>query len=132
MGDMIDKQIHIIHCDEVKLSEEWAPEIINRIESRPLQAPLTLKSMQSIVGGLIEIYPSRLPKLISSLPDAVNCQEMVINEEGRFTKPVNNIATQIAYDIFGADKVTGKVPETNQIVLKVHGTVFITDNWKVD
>ena len=129
---MKDRQIHIIHCDEVKLSEEWAPEIINRIESRPLQAPLTLKSMQSIVGGLIEIYPSRLPKLISSLPDAVNCQEMVINEEGRYTKPVNNIATQIAYDIFGADKVTGKVPETNQIVLKVHGTVFITDNWKVD
>jgi len=129
---MKDKQIHIIHCDEVTLSNEWAPEIINRIESRPLQAPLTLKSMQSIVGGLIEIYPSRLPKLISSLPDAVNCQEMVINEEGRFTKPVNNIATQIAYDIFGADKVTGKVPETNQIVLKVHGTVFITDNWKVD
>ena len=129
---MIDKQIHIIHCDEVKLSEEWAPEVINRIESRPLKAPLTLKSMQSIVGGLIEIYPSRLPKLITSLPDAVNCQEMVINEEGRFTKPVNNIATQIAYDIFGADKVTGKVPETNQIVLKVHGTVFITDNWKID
>ena len=128
---MIDKQIHIIHCDEVKLSEEWAPEVINRIESRPLKAPLTLKSMQSIVGGLIEIYPSRLPKLITSLPDAVNCQEMVINEEGRFTKPVNNIATQIAYDIFGADKITGKVPETNQIVLKVHGTVFVTDNWKV-
>ncbi len=132
MGDMIDRQIHIIHCDEVKLSDEMAPEIVNRIESRPIKAPLTLHSMQSIVDGLIEIYPSRLPKLISSLPDAVNCQEMVINEEGRFTKPVNNIATQIAYDIFGADKVTGKVPETNQIVLKVHGTVFITDNWKVD
>ena len=129
---MIDKQIHIIHCDEVKLSEEWAPEGINRIESRPLKAPLTLSSMQSIVGGLIEIYPSRMPKLILSLPDAVNCKEMIINEEGRFTKPVNNIATQIAYDIFGADKVTGKVPETNQIVLKVHGTVFITDNWKID
>ena len=129
---MIDKQIHIIHCDEVKLSEEWEPEVVNRIESRPIKAPLTLKSMQSIVGGLIEIYPSRLPKLISSLPDAVNCQEMVINEEGRYTKPINNIATQIAYDIFGADKVTGKVPETNQFVLSVHGTVFITDNWKVD
>ena len=129
---MIDKQIHIIHCDEVKLSEEWAPEIINRIASRPLKAPLTLSSMQSIVGGLIEIYPSRMPKLILSLPDAVNCKEMIINEEGRFTKPVNNIATQIAYDIFGADKVTGKVPETNQFVLSVHGTVFITDNWKVD
>jgi len=129
---MIDKQIHIIHCDEVKLSDELAPEIVNRIESRPIKAPLTLSSMQSIVGGLIEIYPSRMPKLIASLPDAVNCTEMVINEEGRFTKPVNNIATQIAYDIFGADKVTGKVPETNQIVLKVHGTVFITDNWKVD
>ena len=129
---MIDKQIHIIHCDEVKLSEEWAPEVVNRIESRPIKAPLTLSSMQSIVGGLIEIYPSRMPKLIASLPDAVNCTEMVINEEGRFTKPVNNIATQIAYDIFGADKVTGKVPETNQIVLKVHGTVFITDNWKID
>ena len=129
---MIDKQIHIIHCDEVKLSEEWAPEVINRIESRPIKAPLTLSSMQSIVGGLIEIYPSRMPKLILSLPDAVNCKEMIINEEGRFTKPVNNIATQIAYDIFGADKVTGKVPETNQIVLKVHGTVFITDNWKID
>ena len=129
---MIDKQIHIIHCDEIKLSEEWAPEVINRIESRPLKAPLTLSSMQSIVGGLIEIYPSRMPKLIASLPDAVNWTEMVINEEGRFTKPVNNIATQIAYDLFGADKVTGKVPETNQIVLKVHGTVFITDNWKID
>ena len=129
---MIDKQIHIIHCDEVKISDEMAPEIVNRIESRPIKAPLTLSSMQSIVGGLIEIYPSRLPKLISSLPDAVNCQEMVINEEGRFGKPVNNIATQIAYDIFGADKITGKVPETNQYVLKVHGTVFITDNWKVD
>ena len=129
---MIDRQIHIIHCDEVKISDELAPEIVNRIESRPLKAPLTLSSMQSIVGGLIQIYPSRLPKLISSLPDAVNCQEMVINEEGRFGMPVNNIATQIAYDIFGADKITGKVPETNQIVLKVHGTVFITDNWKVD
>ena len=129
---MIDKQIHIIHCDEVKLSEEWAPEVVNRIESRPIKAPLTLSSMQSIVGGLIEIYPSRMPKLITSLPDAVNCKEMIINEEGRFTKPVNNIATQIAYDIFGADKVTGKVPETDQIVLKVHGTVFITDNWKID
>ena len=132
MGNMIDKQIHIIHCDEVKLSDEWAPEVVNRIESRPIKAPLTLSSMQSIVGGLIEIYPSRMPKLIASLPDAVNCTEMVINEEGRFTKPVNNIATQIAYDLFGADKVTGKVPETNQIVLKVHGTVFITDNWKID
>ena len=129
---MIDKQIHIIHCDEVKLSDEWAPEVINRIESRPLKAPLTLSSMQSIVGGLIEIYPSRMPKLIASLPDAVNCTEMFINEEGRFTKPVNNIATQIAYDIFGADKVTGKVPETDQIVLKVNVTVFITDNWKID
>ena len=128
---MIDRQIHIIHCDEVKISDELAPEIVNRIESRPIKAPLTLSSMQSIVDGLIEIYPSRLPKLISSLPDAVNCQEMVINEEGRYTKPVNNIATQIAYDIFGADKITGKVPETNQIVLKVHGTVFVTDNWKV-
>ena len=128
---MIDKQIHIIHCDEVKISDELAPEIVNRIESRPIKAPLTLSSMQSIVDGLIEIYPSRLPKLISSLPDAVNCQEMVINEEGRFGMPVNNIATQIAYDIFGADKITGKVPETNQIVLKVHGTVFVTDNWKV-
>ena len=128
---MIDRQVHIIHCDEVKLSDEMAPEIVNRIESRPLQAPLTLKSMQSIVGGLIEIYPSRMPKLILSLPDAVNCQEMVINEEGRFTQPINKIATQIAYDIFGADKVTGKVPETNQIVLKVHGTVFITDNWRI-
>ena len=128
---MIDRQIHIIHCDEVKLSDEMAPEIVNRIESRPIKAPLTLNSMQSIVDGLIEIYPSRMPKLISSLPDAVNCQEMVISEEGRFGKPVNNIATQIAYDIFGADKITGKVPETNQIVLKVHGTVFVTDNWKV-
>ena len=128
---MIDRQVHIIHCDEVKISDEMAPEIVNRIESRPLKAPLTLSSMQSIVDGLIEIYPSRLPKLISSLPDAVNCQEMVISEEGRFGKPVNNIATQIAYDIFGADKITGKVPETNQIVLKVHGTVFVTDNWKV-
>ena len=129
---MIDRQIHIIHCDEVKISDELAPEIVNRIESRPIKAPLTLNSMQSIVDGLIEIYPSRMPKLISSLPDAVNCQEMVINEEGRYTKPINNIATQIAYDIFGADKVTGKVPETNQFVLSVHGTVFITDNWKVD
>ena len=129
---MIDRQVHIIHCDEVKISDEMAPEIVNRIESRPLKAPLTLSSMQSIVGGLIEIYPSRMPKLIASLPDAVNCTEMVINEEGRYTKPVNNIATQIAYDLFGADKVTGKVPETNQIVLKVHGTVFITDNWKID
>ena len=129
---MIDRQIHIIHCDEVKISDELAPEIVNRIESRPIKAPLTLNSMQSIVDGLIEIYPSRMPKLISSLPDAVNCQEMVINEDGRYTKPINNIATQIAYDIFGADKVTGKVPETNQFVLSVHGTVFITDNWKVD
>ena len=128
---MIDRQIHIIHCDEVKISDEMAPEIVNRIESRPIKAPLTLISMQSIVDGLIEIYPSRMPKLISSLPDAVNCQEMVINEEGRYTKPVNNIATQIAYDIFGADKVSGRVPETNQIVLKVHGTVFITDNWRI-
>ena len=131
MGNMIG-QVHIIHCDEVKISDELAPEIVNRIETRVIKAPLTLGSMQSIVGGLIEIYPSRMPKLILSLPDAVNCQEMIINEEGRFTKPVNNIATKIAYDIFGADKVTGKVPETNQIVLKVHGTVFITDNWKVD
>jgi len=128
---MKDKQIHIIHCDEVTLSNEWAPEIINKIESRLIQAPLTLKSMQDIVGGLIEIYPSRLPKLISLLPDAVNCQEMIINEEGRFNKPVNNIATQIAYEILGADKVTGRIPETNDIVLKVHGTVFITDNWKI-
>ena len=90
---MIDRQIHIIHCDEVKISDELAPEIVNRIESRPIKAPLTLSSMQSIVDGLIEIYPSRLPKLISSLPDAVNCQEMVINEEGRYTKPVNNSQT---------------------------------------
>ena len=124
-------QVHIIHCDEVKISDELAPEIVNRIETRVIKAPLTIDSMQSIVGGLIEIYPSRMPKLILSLPDAVNCQEMIINEEGRFTKPVNNIATQIAYDIFGADKVTGKVPETDQIVLKVHGTVFVTDNWKI-
>ena len=29
---MIDKQIHIIHCDEVKLSEEWAPEVVNRMQ----------------------------------------------------------------------------------------------------
>ena len=128
---MTDKQVHIIHCDEVKISDELAPEIVNRIESRPIKAPLTLKSMQSIVDGLIEIYPSRMPKLISSLPDAVNCQEMIINEEGRFTKPVNNLATQIAYDIFGADKVTGKVPDTNQFVLSVHGTVFVTDNWRI-
>jgi len=129
---MTDKQVHIIHCDEVKISDELAPEIVNRIESRPIKEPLTLKSMQSIVDGLIEIYPSRLPKLISILPDAVNCQDMVINEEGRYTKPVNKIATQIAYNIFGADKVTGKVPETQNYVLSVHGTVFITDNWRID
>ena len=128
---MIDKQIHIIHCDEIKTSEEWAPEIVNRIESKPIIRPLQLKDMQGLVEGLIEIYPMRLPKLITLLPDAVNCQEMIINEEGRFTKPVNKLATQIAREINGADKLTGKIPETNQVVLDVHGTCFITDNWRI-
>ena len=129
---MMDKQIHIIHCDEIKTSEEWAPEIVNRIESKPIIAPLQLRDMQGIVEGLIEIYPMRLPKLITLLPDAVNCQEMIINEEGRFTKPVNKLATQIAREINGADKLTGQIPETNQVVLDVHGTCFITDNWRID
>ena len=128
---MMDKQIHIIHCDEIKMSEEWAPEIVNRIESKPIIAPLQLRDMQGIVEGLIQVYPLQLPKLISFLPDAVNCQEMIINEEGRFTKPVNKLATQIAREINGADKLTGKIPETNQVVLDVHGTCFITDNWRI-
>tara|TARA_B100000029_G_C16831040_1_gene687929 strand:- start:87 stop:476 length:390 start_codon:yes stop_codon:yes gene_type:complete len=128
---MMDKQIHIIHCDEIKMSEEWAPEIVNRIESKPIIAPLQLRDMQGIVEGLIQVYPKQLPKLITLLPDAVNCQEMIINEEGRFTKPVNKLATQIAREINGADKLTGKIPETNQVVLDVHGTCFITDNWRI-
>ena len=126
------KQIHIIHCDEVKLSDELAPEIINRIETKKILEPPSLKEMQRVVEGLIEIYPARLPKLISLLPDAKKCQDMVINEEGRFAKPINKIATNIAYEIFGADKVNGRIPETNQIVLPVHGTCFITDNWRID
>ena len=50
------KQIHIIHCDEVKLSDELAPEIINRIETKKILTPPSLKEMQSVVDGLIEIY----------------------------------------------------------------------------
>ena len=126
------KQIHIIHCDEVKLSDELAPEIVNRIETKKISEPPSLKEMQSVVDGLIEIYPARMPKLISLLPDAKKCQEMVISEEGRFTKPINRIATNIAYEIFGADKYNGKIPDTNQLVLPVHGTCFITDNWRID
>ena len=126
------KQIHIIHCDEVKLSEELAPEIVNRIETKKISEHPSLKDMQQMVDGLIQVYPARLPKLISLLPDSKKCQDMIINEEGRFTKPINKIATNIAYEIFGADKITGKIPETNQIVLSVHGTCFITDNWRLD
>ena len=126
------KQIHIIHCDEVKLSDELAPEFINRIETKKILTPPSLKEMQSVVDGLIEIYPAKFAKLISLLPDAKKCQYMVMNEEGRFTKPINKIATNIAYEIFGADKVNGRIPETNQIVLPVHGTCFITDNWRID
>ena len=125
------KQIHIVHCDEVKLSDELAPEIVNRIETKKISEPPSLREMQHLVDGLIEIYPAKLPKLISLLPDAKKCQDMIINEEGRFTKPINKIATNIAYEIFGADKITGKVPDTNQIVLSVHGTAFINDNWRV-
>ena len=126
------KQIHIIHCDEVKLSDELAPEIINRIETKKILEPPSLKEMQSVVDGLIEIYPARMPKLISLLPDAKKCQEMVINEEGRFTKPINRIATNIAYEIFGVDKYNGKIPDTDELVLPVLGTCLITDNWRID
>ena len=126
------KQIHIIHCDEVRISDEMAPEIVNRIETRKITEPLNLSKMQSIVDGLIEIYPAKLPKLISLLPTARKCQDMVINEEGRFTKPINKIATNIAYEIFGADKYSGKIPDTPQVVLPVHGTCFITDNWRIN
>ena len=127
-----DKQIHIIHCDEIKTSDEWAPQIVNRIESKPIIKPLPLLDMQGIVEGLIEIYPMKLPKLIKLLPDAVNCQDLIINEEGRFTKQINKLATQIAREIHGADKITGKIPETNQVVLDVYGTCFITDNWRIE
>tara|TARA_B100000427_G_scaffold262572_1_gene227238 strand:+ start:249 stop:635 length:387 start_codon:yes stop_codon:yes gene_type:complete len=126
------KQIHIVHCDEVKLSDELAPEIVNRIETKKISEPPSLREMQHLVDGLIQVYPAQLPKLISLLPTARKCQDMIINEEGRFTKPINKIATNIAYEIFGADKITGKVPDTNQIVLPVHGTCFITDNWRID
>ena len=126
-----NRQIPIIQCDEKKTSDEWRPIIVNRIESKPISKPLALHEMQGLVDGLIQIYPLQLPKLISLLPDAVNCQEMIINEEGRFGKPVNKIATQIAREINGADKLTGSIPETNQVVLDVMGTCFITDNWKI-
>ena len=128
---MIDKQVHIIHCYEVPVGDSYKHEIINKIESKPIAKPLILKDMQELVEGLIEIYPLQLPKLISLLPDAVNCTEMIINEEGRFTKPVNNLATQIAREINGADKVTGRIFETDEVVLDVHGTCFITDNWRI-
>jgi len=129
---MIDRQVHIIHCFEMAVGDSGKKELVNKIESKPITEPLLLKDMQGIVDGLIEIYPLRLPKLISLLPDAINCQEMIINEEGRFTKPINNIATQIAREINGADKITGRIPDTDQVVLDVMGTVFITDNWKID
>ena len=129
---MIDRQVHIIHCFEMPVGDSGKKELVNKIESKPITEPLLLKDMQGIVDGLIEIYPLRLPKLISLLPDAINCQEMIINEEGRFTKPINNIATQIAREINGADKITGRIPDTDQVVLDVMGTVFITDNWKID
>ena len=128
---MIDKQVHIIHCYEVPVGDSNKHEIINKIESKPISKPLLLGDMQKIVEGLIEIYPLQLPKLISFLPDAVNCREMIINEEGRFTKPVNKLASQIAREINGADKVTGRIPETRDFVLDVHGTCFITDNWRI-
>ena len=126
-----NRQIHIIHCFEIPVGDSGKKELVNKIESKPITKPLALQNMQELVEGLIEIYPMRLPKLISFLPDAVNCQEMIINEEGRFTKPVNKIATQIAREINGADKLTGRIPETNQVVLDVMGTCFITDNWKI-
>ena len=128
---MIDRQVHIIHCFEMPVGDSGKKELVNKIESKPITEPLILKDMQGIVDGLIQIYPLRLPKLISLLPDAINCQEMIINEEGRFTKPINNIATQIAREINGADKITGRIPNTAQVVLDVMGTVFITDNWKI-
>ena len=127
----IDKQVHIIHCYEVPVGDSNKKEIINKIESKCIDKPLHLNQMQTIVEGLIERYPARLPKLISLLPDAVNCVEMIINEEGRFTKPLNKIATQIAREILGADKVTGRIPDTKDFVLDVKGTVFITDNWGI-
>jgi len=127
----IDRQIHIIHCYEMPVGDSNKKEIVNKIESKTISAPLHLNEMQKIVEGLIEIYPRRLPKLISLLPDAVNCREMIINEEGRFTKPVNKIATQIAREIIGADKITGRIPDTDQMVLDIMGTVFITDNWRI-
>jgi len=128
---MIDRQVHIIHCYEVSVGDSNKKEIVNKIESKPIAKPLLLKDMQELVEGLIEIYPVQLPKLISLLPDAVNCTEMVINEEGQFTKPVNKLGTQIAREINGADKVTGRIFETNQFVLDVYGTCFITDNWRI-
>ena len=128
---MIDRQVHIIHCFEMPVGDSGKKELVNKIESKPITEPLLLKDMQGIVDGLIEIYPLRLPKLISLLPDAINCQEMIINEEGRFTKPINKIETQIEREINGADKITGRIFETDQVVLDVMGTVFITDNWKI-
>ena len=85
--------------------------------------------MQRIVDGFIQVYPVKMPNLISLLPDARKCQEMIMNEEGRFTKPINKIATNIAYEIFGADKITGIIADNRKVVLPIHGTCFITDNW---
>ena len=125
------KQVHIIHCYEAEVGDSGKKEIVNKIETRKIKQPLSLSEMQSIVEGSIECYPASLPKMISKLPDSRKITEMWINEDGRFTKPINHLATQIAYEVFGADKVTGRIPDTNQIVLSVHGTVFINDNWRV-
>ena len=54
MGNMI-KQIHIIHCDEVKLSEELAPEIVNRIETKKTDHLLEQNTM-SLWSAILLAY----------------------------------------------------------------------------
>jgi len=85
-----------------------------------------LKEMQKLVGGgSIEIVNAPITAKPSDLPDAENCMEMVVNEEGLLRPDfgANPVARKIIAESFGC-------PVDEIQIIK--GPVFVTDGWRVE
>ena len=85
-----------------------------------------LKEMQKLVGGgYIEIVNAPITAQPSELPDAENCMEMVVNEEGLLRPDfgANPVARKIIAESFGC-------PVDEIQIIK--GPVFVTDGWRID
>ena len=89
--------------------------------------PTTLKEMQNLVHGNIEIVNARMPKSSALLKDSEDLQEMVCDEEFHYHEDKegkeNKIARQLVAEGLG-------LPLDN--IQKFYGCVFVTDGWRID